>query len=235
MTKGNSLGSPLRLIPLIRSPCHIGKKMRVVVYSVIFHDVDFTARRPLHRCTQRPNGRPRTAFQRYSCPYFKTAIQKLLLTCRFQRRRSIFDKWSRFSPIGTSLFVEGIRPFFASSFNNQFTILAIRIVFLIPLQLVVAYKPLFKTPIFGIRFPIFVKLIAPYQCIFLCDKAHRKRQKNTITQPDPYRELQPIFFHFLLVIYGIIFIEFVVFVSLFRCPIFSLRSPKTIVGRQTQR
>lgn len=111
-------------------------------------------------------------------------------------------------------FRRGDSAFFASSFNNQFTILAIRIVFLIPLQLVVAYKPLFKTPIFGIRFPIFVKLIAPYQCIFLCDKAHRKRQKYNYTAR-PLSRTSTYLFHFLLIIYGIIFIEFVVFVSLF--------------------
>ena len=147
MDIGCGLTIPFSPPLLVRAPRSICQNMRNSFDLVIFHNIYLSTWRPLHITTQCPDSRPCTFRHRYAGTYFKTPIEKLLLSGSRHRWRSIFYKFPFFTPIVTTGYVKRIQtiPLFPS-FDDKEASFTNCIVRLIPLSLLIADITLFIVP-----------------------------------------------------------------------------------------
>ena len=164
MSKRNRFTIP-SCIPLpVSSPGSICQNMRFTFDTIVFHYVNFTTRRPFHTTAQSPNSRPCPSAHGNLGTNLESAIQELFLAGRSDAWGSVLNKLPLLPPVITSDLIPGIfTSFFFPCFNNQLSIFAVSVAFLIPLGFLIACKAIIITPNSGIRKTVCIKFITPYQ------------------------------------------------------------------------
>ena len=152
---------PNGLEAIFRCVCGIGEDHA----AVILHDVDLAATRPLTRGAKGPDGGPKSVLGFNFSADFKAPVKPLLFAGGFHACGSVADALAVLFPALTVGVVCRVGFVDATGFDNQVAIFAESVLWLVPLQFLVADKAMFVGPVFGIGAAIFVELIMPNQLV----------------------------------------------------------------------
>src|SRR5690348_11399806 len=141
------------------------RNVGVYVSGVIFHDVDFAVGRPAPGNPQRPPGRPDARPGINSAAHAEVAVLPAMDAARGEACGSVIRLGALSAPILAALAITGIRFFLPPGFDNQFSMSAGGILRLVPLELLVAHKAVFVSPVRGIGPAVGIEFVLPNEPI----------------------------------------------------------------------